>query len=172
MGSVVSLIEGRGHDGCGGVIHPRRHHTTDCQKLDSFRPHPAGGLVKRRHFGRRAWSAENGSVVPTSRATSTDGRYTLAMSDALFSPAAARNAGPIVEVVKRVLPLGGLVLEIASGSGVEVANRSSVSGHLPDVRSPLQTEVTQRPFGARFGETPTAVYTPDMDREKAVRFSA
>jgi hypothetical protein len=42
------------------------------------------------------------------------------MSDALFSPAAARNAAPIVEVLRRVLPLRGLALEIASGSGEHV----------------------------------------------------
>ena len=39
------------------------------------------------------------------------------MTDALFSPAAARNAAPITELLKRVLPSRGLVLEIASGSG-------------------------------------------------------
>ncbi|PZT86592.1 MAG: SAM-dependent methyltransferase [Citromicrobium sp.] len=33
------------------------------------------------------------------------------------SPAAARNAGPIAEVLARELPASGLVLEIASGSG-------------------------------------------------------
>lgn len=42
------------------------------------------------------------------------------MSDALFSPAAARNTAPIVEVLRRVLPLRGLALEIASGSGEHV----------------------------------------------------
>ncbi|TXN09791.1 DUF938 domain-containing protein [Methylobacterium sp. WL122] len=39
------------------------------------------------------------------------------MPDALFSPAAARNAAFIAEVLMRVLPPSGLVLEIASGSG-------------------------------------------------------
>ncbi|TXM72428.1 DUF938 domain-containing protein [Methylobacterium sp. WL12] len=39
------------------------------------------------------------------------------MLDALFSPAAARNAAFIAEVLMRVLPPSGLVLEIASGSG-------------------------------------------------------
>ena len=34
-----------------------------------------------------------------------------------FAPAAARNRGPILEVLRRVLPDSGLVLEIASGSG-------------------------------------------------------
>lgn len=40
------------------------------------------------------------------------------MSDnRLFSAAAARNRGPILEVLRRVLPKRGLVLEVASGSG-------------------------------------------------------
>lgn len=39
------------------------------------------------------------------------------MPDALFSPVAARNATPITEVLRRVLPASALVLEIASGSG-------------------------------------------------------
>ena len=39
------------------------------------------------------------------------------MSAALTSPAAERNRGPILDVLRRVLPPSGLVLEIASGSG-------------------------------------------------------
>lgn len=40
------------------------------------------------------------------------------MSDArLFSAAAARNRGPILDVLRKVLPQQGLVLEVASGSG-------------------------------------------------------
>ena len=40
------------------------------------------------------------------------------MTDArLQSPAAARNRGPILEVLRDVLPAGARVLEIASGSG-------------------------------------------------------
>ena len=36
---------------------------------------------------------------------------------ALTSPAALRNRGPVLEVLRRVLPATGTVLEIASGSG-------------------------------------------------------
>ncbi len=40
------------------------------------------------------------------------------MSDnRLFSTAAARNRGPILDVLRAVLPKQGLVLEVASGSG-------------------------------------------------------
>jgi hypothetical protein len=92
------------------------------------------------------------------------------MSDALFSPAVARNAGPIVEVLKRVLPLGGLVLEIASGSGEHAvhfakampaldwqpsdpdeAARRSIGVHarasgLSNIRSPLAIDAARRPW--------------------------
>jgi hypothetical protein len=37
--------------------------------------------------------------------------------DRLFSAAAARNRGPILDVLRAVLPERGLVLEVASGSG-------------------------------------------------------
>lgn len=38
------------------------------------------------------------------------------------SPAARRNKGPILEVLKRVLPESGVVLEIASGTGEHVVH--------------------------------------------------
>lgn len=92
------------------------------------------------------------------------------MSDALFAPAAARNAEPIVEVLKRVLPPSGVVLEIASGSGehaVHVARalpaldwqpsdpdeaaRRSITAHtrdsgLPNIRAPLMIDATRQPW--------------------------
>jgi hypothetical protein len=39
----------------------------------------------------------------------------------LTAPAAERNKGPILTVLKGVLPASGLVLEIASGTGQHVA---------------------------------------------------
>ncbi|RUP16512.1 MAG: DUF938 domain-containing protein [Methylobacterium sp.] len=92
------------------------------------------------------------------------------MSDALFSPAVARNAGSIVEVLKRVMPPDGLVLEIASGSGehaVHFANampaldwqpsdpdeaaRRSIGAHarasgLSNIRSPLAIDAARPPW--------------------------
>lgn len=39
----------------------------------------------------------------------------------LFAPAVARNRDPILEVLRKILPLKGMALEIASGSGEHVA---------------------------------------------------
>ena len=92
------------------------------------------------------------------------------MPDALFSPAAARNAAFIAEVLKRVLPPIGLVLEIASGSGEHAvhfaralpelvwqpsdpdeAARRSIVAHtraagLANIRSPLTIDATRQPW--------------------------
>lgn len=57
------------------------------------------------------------------RASATDG--------ALFAPAAARNGAAILDVLRAVLPRGGHVLEVASGSG-EHAVRFAAA--LPDQR--------------------------------------
>src|SRR4051812_47526529 len=40
----------------------------------------------------------------------------------LSSPSAERNKGPILEVLARVLPRSGLVLEVASGTGQHVVH--------------------------------------------------
>lgn len=47
-----------------------------------------------------------------------------------YAPAAARNRDPILDVLRRVLPASGLVLEIASGTGEHVAHFASA---LPDL---------------------------------------
>jgi hypothetical protein len=44
------------------------------------------------------------------------------MSGRLTAPAADRNKGPILEVLQRVLPTTGLILEIASGTGQHVVH--------------------------------------------------
>lgn len=92
------------------------------------------------------------------------------MSDALYSPAVARNAAAIVEVLKRVVPPSGVVLEIASGSGEHTvhfagampnldwqpsdpdeAARRSILAHarasgLSNLRSPLEIDAAGQPW--------------------------
>ena len=43
------------------------------------------------------------------------------MTEPAFSAAAERNSGPILEVLSRVLPVSGRVLEIASGTGQHIS---------------------------------------------------
>jgi len=50
--------------------------------------------------------------------------------DALSSPPALRNRGPILEVLRRVLPARGTVLEIASGSGEHIVHFAAGLPHL------------------------------------------
>src|SRR5262245_9634859 len=53
------------------------------------------------------------------------------MPDARRSaPAAQRNRGPILDVLRRVLPAEGLVLEVASGTGEHVAFFAAALPHL------------------------------------------
>ncbi|WP_267426554.1 DUF938 domain-containing protein [Methylobacterium sp. GC_Met_2] len=92
------------------------------------------------------------------------------MSNALFSPAAARNVVPNAELLKRVLPPSCLVLEIASGSGEHAAHfaralpalvwqpsdpdeaaRRSIVAHaraagLANIRPPLAIDATRQPW--------------------------
>src|SRR5215470_12992622 len=58
---------------------------------------------------------------------------------ALTSPAARRNRGPILDVLRRVLPARGMVLEIASGSGEHAVHFAAGLPHLtwqPSDRDP------------------------------------
>jgi cyclopropane fatty-acyl-phospholipid synthase-like methyltransferase len=98
-------------------------------------------------------------------------RMTQAEDDKrLFAPAAARNRGPILDVLREELPAEGLVLEIASGTGEHAAH---FAAHLPglvfqpterderaresaaawaaasglgNLRTPLALDVTQTPW--------------------------
>jgi SAM-dependent methyltransferase len=88
----------------------------------------------------------------------------------LSAPAAERNKQPILEVLERVLPASGLVLEVASGTGQHVAHfakaltslawqpsdpdpraRRSISAWiaeegLANVREPLDLDVRRHPW--------------------------
>ncbi|KMO19164.1 DUF938 domain-containing protein [Methylobacterium indicum] len=55
----------------------------------------------------------------------------LSTGDALFAPAVARNREPILDVLHRLLPASGLVLEVASGSGEHIIHFASA---LPRLR--------------------------------------
>lgn len=85
----------------------------------------------------------------------------------LFSPASQRNREPILEVLRRVLPSSGILLEVASGTGehaafmapqlspliwqpsdADDAMRSSIEAHVeatnsPNLMPPLRLDVHQ-----------------------------
>lgn len=89
------------------------------------------------------------------------------------APSAERNKQPILEVLQRVLPPGGVVLEIGSGTGQHVAHFARALPHLEfqpsemdagrhasiaawtrheqlvNVRPPLAFDVTRRPWPVR-----------------------
>ncbi|MGA7486289.1 MAG: DUF938 domain-containing protein [Xanthobacteraceae bacterium] len=88
----------------------------------------------------------------------------------LISPSAERNKGPIAEVLERVLPADGVVLEVASGTGQHVVHFARAMPHLtwqpserdeaslrsiaqwvaaealPNIRAPLRLDVADRPW--------------------------
>jgi hypothetical protein len=69
----------------------------------------------------------------------------------LTAPAAERNKGPILAVLKRVLPASGLVLEIASGTGQHVVHFAQSMPHLtwqpsdpnPELRTSIRAWIAQ-----------------------------
>ncbi|MHA6645541.1 DUF938 domain-containing protein [Mesorhizobium sp. A623] len=90
----------------------------------------------------------------------------------LVSPSAERNKGLIADILKRVLPSHGTVLEISSGTGQHVVHfarempdliwqpsesdepslqsieRWMAADNLPNILPPLRIDVTERPWSA------------------------
>lgn len=113
---------------------------------------------------------------PRSTTTTPDPRHIPdpppagARGSALCTPAAGRNKGPIAEVLARILPAHGTVLEVASGAGEHIAHfAATFSGlqwqpseadpravgsirawrahaGLPNLRPPLVLDVSQTPW--------------------------
>jgi SAM-dependent methyltransferase len=79
-----------------------------------------------------------------------------------FAPAAERNRQPILEVLRRVLPRAGLVLEVASGTGQHAL---FFSQHLPALRwQPSDTSPEAlKSIGAWVSETARENLLPPLE---------
>lgn len=92
-----------------------------------------------------------------------------------FSPSAARNRGPILDVLKRVLPQKGLILEIASGTGEHAMH---FARHLPgltwqpsdpdaDARASIAAWIEAEPLANVLPPLPLDVTSPAWPVEHA-----
>ena len=113
----------------------------------------------------------SGPQVPTMPKDGPDSVRSRAGDARQFSPSAARNCGPIREVLTRVLPKKGIALEIGSGTGEHVicfakalpgllwlpsdpdaASRASIKAWraiegLANVRAPVAIDVREKVWG-------------------------
>jgi SAM-dependent methyltransferase len=117
-------------------------------------------------------------VALENRDRTGDGRH--------FSPSAARNSGPIREVLERVLPRSGTALEIGSGTGEHVvcfakalpgllwqpsdpdpASRASIAAWIAaegiaNVRAPVAIDVRKAAWGVEDAAPFTAIISLNM----------
>ena len=107
------------------------------------------------------------------------------------APSAERNKQPILEVLRRVLPADGLVLEIGSGTGQHVAHFAQALPHLtfqpsemetarhasiaawsrelPNVRAPLAFDVTRLPWPVRAADAVVCINVIHISPWEATR---
>src|SRR5690606_14867338 len=75
----------------------------------------------RRRNPRRKAVFSAPQRLPSGRLAPYHSGMTASANDRRHAPAALRNRGPILDVLSRVLPRTGCVLEIASGTGEHAA---------------------------------------------------
>src|SRR6478736_4130920 len=97
---------------CTPLVSPSR--TRMSVKLASRRPRLCRSLVRVQYRPPLHDEVRNSpkSRALENRDRTDDGRH--------FSPSAARNRGPIREVLEKILPKSGIALEIGSGTGEHV----------------------------------------------------
>src|SRR5436853_5343541 len=82
------------------------------------------------------------------------------------SPSAERNKGPILDVLARVLPRRGLVLEIASGTGQHVMHFAKALSDITWQPSDPDAEL-RASIALRLGEEPRANVNRPIDLDVA-----
>lgn len=120
----------------------------------------------------------HGHTLPDSASIAEPG-----LGDRLHAPSAARNAGPILDVLRGIAPTSGLALELASGTGehaalfaaalpnlawqpTEVDDRRLASirawtDGLPNVRSPLRLDVTKPGWSEKL-DSPNIIFLSNL----------
>src|SRR5690348_15135833 len=86
---------------------PLRGRSGHCATLGPYCAATRRGLIQAAASTAHPMLKQTGEKTP-------DGRWS--------SPSAERNKGPILDVLERVLPRRGLVLEVASGTGQHVVH--------------------------------------------------